>query len=324
MKRVILLLAAHCVAVTAFCAQWLLIRDTAGNTFEAQTAALTVRVNNQDKPVDLRLDQLLSLHNAAPASDAETARITAGIAAIQADDRKARDTAVEELTAIGLPVLTPLLKTYKDTDQHEPRPLYRLFERIIPSRADGFDRTLSLARMKNGDLLRVRILAESIDVTNAAGEKKSLPFAAIRTIAVRQPSIRKVVAVHSLRHCMQIEYLDTAVVLTATSIVDASTEGFVRMSWDTDSWASDANGIQKPGSPAYKSNLFEGHPFGAMIGRVTASGEPFFVGRKFSKAGLAAGRLQIAVNDNRHWQNNIGTFTTTMSVTNAYDLGDAQ
>ncbi|MBI4904719.1 MAG: hypothetical protein HY820_13850 [Acidobacteria bacterium] len=324
MQTVILLLLAHGLAGAAWSAQWLLVRDTSGNTIEAQTAAVSVRVNHQDKAVDLRLDQLLSLHNAAPASEAEAARIAAGIPIILSDDRKARDRAVEELTAIGLPAITPLLKAYKDTDQHEPRPLYRLFERVIPSRADGFDRTLSLARMRNGDLLRVRIAAESLDVTTAGGEKKTLAWATIRSIAVRQTSVQKVIAVHSLRHCMQIEYLDTGLVLSGTSKVDASTEGFVRMSWDTDSWASDSNGIQKPGGPTYKSNLFEGHPFGSLIGRVTSSGEPFFLGKKFSKAGLAAGRLQLAVNDNRHWQNNIGTFTTTMTVTNAYDLGDAQ
>jgi hypothetical protein len=276
------------------------------------------------KSSDLRLDQVLSVHNGAPASETEASRITAGLTAIQSDDRKARDMAVEELTAIGIPVITPLLKAFKDTDQHEPRPLYRLFERLIPSRADGFDRTLSLVRMRNGDLLRGELGATSIEVTTAAGEKKTLPLASIRSLAVRQNSIRRNMMVHSLKHCMQIEYLDTAVVLSSSSKVDAATEGFVRLSWDGDSWASDANGIQKPGVPTYKTNRFEGHPFGALVGRVGATGDVFFLGKKYSKAGLPAGRLQIAVNDNRHWQNNIGSFTTVMTITNAYDMGDAQ
>ena len=32
----------------------------------------------------------------------------------------------------------------------------------------------------------------------------------------------------------------------------------------------------------------------------------------------------MAINDNTHWQNNVGTFYVDMSATNAYDLGDAQ
>ena len=35
-----------------------------------------------------------------------------------------------------------------------------------------------------------------------------------------------------------------------------------------DSWASDADGLKKPGSPAYNTNLVDGHPFGALVGRV--------------------------------------------------------
>ncbi|MBL8235610.1 MAG: hypothetical protein JNL98_44380, partial [Bryobacterales bacterium] len=64
--------------------------------------------------------------------------------------------------------------------------------------------------------------------------------------------------------------------------------------------------------------------FGALIGRVGAGGQVFFVGTKASKTGLPAGRLMLAVNDNRHWQNNLGTYTVTMTVSEAYDLGDAQ
>jgi len=32
----------------------------------------------------------------------------------------------------------------------------------------------------------------------------------------------------------------------------------------------------------------------------------------------------MAINDNPHWQNNLGTFYVTLSATDAYDLGDAQ
>jgi hypothetical protein len=130
--------------------------------------------------------------------------------------------------------------------------------------------------------------------------------------------------VHSLRHCTQIEYLDTGVVLTSASKADITADGFVRLSWNEDGWATDADGLKKPGSPAYKTNLVAGHPFGALVGRVGAKGDVFFIGKRAAKTGLPAGRLGLAVNDNAHWQNNLGTYTVTLTATDAYDLGEAQ
>jgi len=57
---------------------------------------------------------------------------------------------------------------------------------------------------------------------------------------------------------------------------------------------------------------------------VGAGGAVFFVGKKATVTGKGAGRLGLAINDNKHWQNNIGTYYVTMSATDAYDLGDAQ
>src|SRR5690348_14098515 len=122
---------------------WILIRTTDGKQVEGQTQLTSVKIEDEGKTTALRLGQILSVHNGAPASEFEAGRIASGLAAIQGTDRKQRDQAVEELTAIGLPAMTPLLTTLKDTDQHEPRPLYRLFERLMPSYADGFDRTLT-------------------------------------------------------------------------------------------------------------------------------------------------------------------------------------
>ena len=68
----------------------------------------------------------------------------------------------------------------------------------------------------------------------------------------------------------------------------------------------------------------DGQPFGALVGRVGAAGDVFFVGKKATLTGKPAGRLRLAVNDNAHWQNNIGTFYAAMTATDAYDLGDAQ
>jgi hypothetical protein len=50
----------------------------------------------------------------------------------------------------------------------------------------------------------------------------------------------------------------------------------------------------------------------------------FFVGRKALKAGLPAGPIGFAVNDNAHWQNYVGSYTVTPTATDAYDVGDAQ
>jgi hypothetical protein len=129
---------------------------------------------------------------------------------------------------------------------------------------------------------------------------------------------------HSLRHSTQIEYLDSGVVVGTASKLGFAARGLVRLSWDTDSWASDADGLKVPGAPAYKSNLVDGQPFGALVGRVGATGDVFFIGKKATITGKPAGRLVLAVNDNKHWQNNLGTFSVAMTASDAYDLGDAQ
>ncbi|MBK5292659.1 MAG: hypothetical protein JJE04_13395 [Acidobacteriia bacterium] len=295
--------------------EWVLIRTVDGTVVEGRSSG---RVG------EISLAQILSVHNAAAASALEAGRIQTGLAAIQAQDRKARDQAVEELTSIGLPVMTPLLDIYEDTDQHEPRPLYRLFERLIPSHADGFDRTLSLVRLRDGTSRRTALPEGTLEVQAEGGGKSALPWSKIRTLAVRQKLVRRSVQVHSIRHSTQIEYMDTGVILSAGSRLDSTALGFVRLSWNADGWASDANGLTKPGSPAYKTNLVDGHPFGALVGRVGADGEVFFLGKKASKTGLPAGRLGVAINDNRHWQNNLGSFYVTVAATDAYDAGEAQ
>jgi hypothetical protein len=312
------------LAATACASDWVLIRTVDGTQVEGVTLARGFSVERSGQKSEVKLTGLLSIDSGMPASDFEAGRITQGITAIQGTDRAARDLAVEELTAIALPLITPLLKAYKDTDHHEPQPLYRLFERVIPSYADDPDRTLSLVRVKGGEAFRAKVADWTIDVKPATGEKVSLPWSKIRTLAVRQKSVERSMEAHSLRHSTQIEYLDTGVALTESSKVNITARGFVRLSWDTDTWASDADGLKVPGSPAYKSNLFEGQPFGALVGRVGAGGPVFFAGKKASLSGKGAGRLRLAVNDNSHWQNNIGTFYVKMSASDAYDLGDAQ
>jgi hypothetical protein len=303
--------------------EWLLVRTVDGTQVEGQAKSGTIKITG-DQAMDLRLQQILSIHSGAPASDSEAGRITADLAAIQGTARPERDAAVEELTNIGLPVMTPLLDAFKDTDQHEPRPLYRLFERVIPSSADGFDRTLSLVRLRNGDMVRGKLPEDAIELQTSDGKKVSMSWSKIRSLAVRQKEVRRTMPVHSLRHSTQIEYLDTGVVITASSVLNSTARGFVRLSWNTDGWATDPNGLTKPGSSAYKTNLVDGHPFGALVGRVGSHGDVFFLGKKIEKKGLAPGRLMLAINDNAHWQNNLGTYTVSLTATDAYDLGEAQ
>src|SRR4051812_32692672 len=97
--------------------EWLLIRTVDGKLVEGQSQLRSIKLDG----ADIGVAQILSVHSGAQASEFEAGRIKADLAAIQGEDRAARDKAVDELTAIGLPVMTPLLQAYKDTDQHEPR-----------------------------------------------------------------------------------------------------------------------------------------------------------------------------------------------------------
>jgi hypothetical protein len=105
--------------------------------------------------------------------------------------------------------------------------------------------------------------------------------------------------------------------------VNVKAKGIVRLSFDIDGWASDANGLKAPG-PNYKTNLVDGFPFGAIVGRVNANGTVTLIGAEFSRKGLPPGRLFLAVNDNPHWQNNIGAFRVSLQASDAYDVGGAQ
>ncbi len=297
-----------CVAQAAT----VLVLDKEGQVREVTTNLKAIKVDARTVP----LAQILSVHSGEAASASEQAKIDKDLPILAAADQKgadraARDAATAELVAIGLPVVTPLLKAYKDTDQHEPKPLYRLFERIIPSHADQLDRTLSMVRLTNGETIRGKV---------QAFDEAGLNWATIRWLAVKQKSVTRNVEVHSLEHCTKIEWFDTGVGLVEGSKIDSKATGFTRLSWETDGWATDPDGLQKPG-PNYKTNLVDGQPFGALVGRVN-TGEMFLLGKMALKQGLGNGRLMMAVNDNGHWQNNLGRYRVRLVATDAYDLGD--
>jgi hypothetical protein len=298
----------------------LLTRD--GKMLEGSLSAGSFTLNSIPSR-SVGVETLLSINLAAEASPREAERITADLSAVQDKERVARDAAVAELTDIGLPALTPVLNAYKDRDLREPDALYRLFARLMPGYADAADRSLDLIRLKNGDALRAKLGIESLTIQPTGGAATKVPLAELRSLAVRQSLIEKSFDVHSLRHCTQIEFLDTGVVIGPNSRVEATAAGFVRLSFAIDGWAADPDGIKVPG-PNYKTNLVDGFPFGALVGKVGVAGPRFIVGRRLDKTGLGEGRLYLAVNDNGHWQNNIGSFRVKLRVSDAYDLGDPQ
>jgi hypothetical protein len=302
-----LLLAALLATAALPAAQNVLVLTTEGKWITGMTKATKVGA--------YPISRILSLHNGAPASSAESAAISAGLAAIAGKDRKARDLAVENLTHIGLPVLTPFLEVIRDTDQHEPKPLYNLFNRLVPSIADQPDRTSGLIRLEQEAPRRGEWPIGSITVGN-----ESISWNNIRLFGVERKTISRTVEVHSLRHSTQIEYLDTGLYVGAESHWVIQANGFTRLSWKQDDWATNPNGLTKPAGN-YKTNLVDGHPFGALLARISATGETKFIGVSSSAHSPGNGRLHLAINDNAHWQNNLGSYTVKIVLTRAFDLG---
>lgn len=299
----------------------LMTRD--GKSMEGTLSASTLDVAMDGKVRKIALKDVASIGFAAPATPAEQAHITADLATVAANtDRVARERAVGELTDIGLPVLSPLLDTYKDTDMHEPYPLYRLFSRIVPGYADAADRSLDLVRLADGSAMRGKVMLSDLQLA-VNGTTLPVTASSLRGLAVRRSEIVRTFDVQALRHCVQIEFLDSGVVVTPESKIEENTQGIVRLSFGIDGWLSDPDGLKVPG-PHYTSNIVEGFPFGALLGRIGADGPRFFAGHHMAKAAPSTGRLYFGVNDNPHWQNNIGSFRVKLRVTDGYDLGDPQ
>ncbi len=94
----------------------------------------------------------------------------------------------------------------------------------------------------------------------------------------------------------------------------------MRLSFDEDGWATDPDGIKEP-LPG-KRKLQEGFRWGSVLGRVGPTGDRWFVGKHLDKSDFQPGRLYFVINDNEHWQNNIGSFRVELTVTHAYDLAE--
>ena len=285
------------------------------------TDKLTVKTVEGIRTVSLR--DLLSIQFGANAESDEAKRISKGLLEVNGKERISREKAVEELSNIGLPVLGPLLDSVKDTDLREPAPLYHLFSRVVPGYADDLNRTLDMIRMSNGETFRGIVTTAEIKFESADDSKFSLPLAQIRRIAVRRSVVERTFELHALRHCVQLEFLDSGVGIVAKSQIDGKATGYVRLSFNEDGWSSGPEGKSEPG-PRHSDLLTGGFSYGALVGRVGAEGARWFAGKSFQKSDFGVGRLYFAVNDNEHWQNNIGSYRVKLRATNAYDLGDPQ
>jgi hypothetical protein len=303
---------------------WILTTDGVVHEGELLSGAtLGIDVDGQKRA--LAWSDFLSLNTGSAASTLEKNRIDADLKSLTEPNLESRRAAIAELGELGLPAITPLLAILNDTDLREPNPGYRLFERIIPGYADASDRTLDFIRLKGGRGLRGKISPTTLQIKTVAGKTESIQFGDIRRLAVLQATIDRMFEVHSIRHSTQIEFLDTGVVLAGLSEVEETAQGYVRLCYkpDLDDWSADADGLKKPAN-GKTTNLTDGFPFAALVGRVGPNGGWWLAGRHANKSGLGSGRLYFAVNDNSHWQNNIGSFRVALHVTNAYDMGDPQ
>ena len=264
--------------------------------------------------------QILSFCSADPASEAEAARIADGIKRIVNPDVKIAEPASVDLTEIGLPVLSSLLKDIQDTDAHEPDFRYRLFGRIIPGYADGADRSLDFVRLLDGEFIRGKWVPTDIELIAEDDQRVVIPASSVRRIAIEQPVIHRTFELQALDHSLYVGWLDTGIAVRPSSSLIAEAQGFARLSFDEDGWAADPEGIYDP-LPG-KRRLQEGFRWGAILGRVGPSGERWFAGKQIEKSDLGSGRLFFVINDNEHWQNNIGSYRMRLEVKNAYDLGD--
>jgi len=298
----------------------LMVRTCDGTEIFGDAAQESILVVAGDQQHQIAWSNLLSLHSAGPASELEQGRIGACLELLNGTDMAASEQAAAELTDIGLPVINPLLKNFPDTDAHEPDYRYRLFGRILPGHADGPDRSQGLVRMADGKAVRGNLANAEIRLVDSQGNPQTIPASNIRRIAVMRETVNRTVTLDALRHCSYVGYMDCGIVLTPESKVASDSRGFCRLSFDEDGWASDPDGIVDP-LPG-KRRLQEGFRWGSILGRVGPASERFYVGGHFEKSGLGNGRFYLVINDNEHWQNNIGSYRVQLVVHNAFDVGE--
>jgi hypothetical protein len=296
----------------------LLLRD--GSIVEGKTEVESIKFELSGTERDIPLKRIRSIQLGAVPTSKEADKIAAGLEALAGKDRAARDTASEQLAEIGPAAVSQLLAVLKDTELAEPYPIYRVFAKLVPAGADTPDRTLDLLRVDTGGRVRGKLITSEIALSTGDGKSVTTKAADIRGLWVQQKRIERTVNLHALHHTTPIDFMDTGLVLSSSSKITSDATGWVRLSFDVDGWSSDPDGLKVPG-PNYKTNLVDGYPFGALVGRMGATGTRWLAGKHVEKTGLT-GRLYIAVNDNPHWQNNIGGFKVKLIATDCYDTND--
>jgi hypothetical protein len=293
-----------------------------GKDVEGALTPATLTFTIDGKAREVAVADLLSFHSAQPASATETAHIEADLKTLTGTDLKAAEAATAELTDIGLPVLSPLLASYADTDAHEPDPRYRLFARLVPPGADALDRGLDLIRLADGEVLRGKWTPVDLQVSDSDGRTVPVAAADVRRLAVLREHVERNFDLQALHDCTYVSWVDTGVLVTKQTHLQSDARGLVRLSFDIDGWAADPDGIKEP-LPG-KRKLQEGFRWGCVLGRVGTGGERWFAGKHADRSDLADGRLYFVVNDNEHWQNNIGSYRVRVTASHAYDVGEAQ
>ena len=317
---------------------WTLLKT--GQPYEAGLVTKDIQIQTAQGVLEIPFSDVLSLNTASQMSDDEKHRVDTALNTLLGENRGVNrgvgtfmqtnpqlyEIATAQLEDIGLPVITPLFTSLPDIDGREPKPAYRVYDRIIPAGGDCADRTLDLIRLNDGQILRGKILNRELELKIQPDKTEVIIFSDIRRLAVRQKQINRILVVDSFRHCTQIEFLDTGIILTGDSELEQTAQGYVRLCYnpDLDCWSADADGLTPDAPTGKPTNIFEGFPFAALIGRVGPEGPCWLAGCHVKKTGLPTGRLYFAVNDNSHWQNNIGSFCVNLKVTNAYDMSQAQ
>lgn len=290
-----------------------------GKVIDGTAENLTIEFG-QEKNQSVKLHDVLSIHSASPASEYESKLIEADLGRLGNVVEPAAEVAAAQLADIGLPVMTPLLQSYTDTDAKQPDYRYRLFGRIIPGHADSKDRTLDLIRLANGTTTRGKLLNQQIVLRDKNGNESTLLADDIRRIAVLRDKIERTFELQALHDCTYVGFMDAGIVTTSASTLAADAEGYIRLSFDEDGWSTDPNGIATP-LPG-KRKLQEGFRWGSLLGRVGPEGDRWYIGKHIEKSDIGSGRLYFVINDNEHWQNNIGSFRVHATVTNAFDVGE--
>ncbi len=300
------------------------LRTTEGELLVGKTDLEAFEVAIGDRTEQIPLKDLLSFQSAAAPSAHEQQIIDAQFPLLDSKEVAEAERAAGMLNDIGLPVTTRLLQSFTDEDGIQPGARYRLYRRILPGEADQLDRGLGLIRLADGSVRRGQLATPRIPITPQApdgspGQTVMLPLERVRSLAVQRDTLTRELALDSRQHVTYVEWLNTGLMVIPGSKVEIDATGLVRLSFDEDGWACDADGIHDP-LPG-KRRLQQGFRWGSILGRIGPEGERWLVGKHAERHDLPLGRLYLVINENERWQNNIGSFRVVIRAEKVFDWG---